>query len=153
MDKDLIIDTIVNRSDRVDIVCKLLDVISKGSYSDGKQFIDKISKISSNIVESLQRSSLEYLEAANWAVTQQAFESSYKSARFCTMLPVCKVCFPNGNADHCSEAQRKYFNEFTSLLMDKTIFNIKKDGTWLDSYNYRDYVNLVLSNLKKGDEH
>lgn len=65
LESNMKINTILNSSDRVQIVAKLLDKISKDSYTDGCQFINQLSTISNNRIHNLQCIAQSYAEAAN----------------------------------------------------------------------------------------
>lgn len=145
MNSEELISLIVNHPDSIDITCQLLDVLSKRSYKAGQQFLDHIGKISSNMISNVLENSCKYKEAADWAIIQQSLTAD-KRTRLYTMLPICQVCFPDGNADKCCEAQKRYFKEFVNLLKDRKLFDMSKDKEWADSYGYTEYIQKVIQN-------
>lgn len=95
------------------------------------------------MLEQTQKKANDYSEAAHWLVVQREMEPDRTGMFFATMLPVCKVMFPNGNADGRSEAEKRYFQQFLDAFSDKKQFSWKRDRTWADLHNYTDYLQLV----------
>lgn len=148
-----LVQEILNREDCGRIIVDLIKEETKRSVQSAITLIDLIPSIGANLVTNLESQKLKALEAANWAILQQSFNKEDKSARFSSMAPVCKVCFPSGTCERGSYAHKKYFNEFVELLSDRKIFDLSKasDVSWAKNYDYLEYFELVLSKRKEKD--
>lgn len=50
--------------------------------------------------------------------------------KFCTLFYTCKAHFPSANADKDSIAGKAFFDEFVSVLKDKTAFDYTSADEW-----------------------
>ena len=120
----------------------MAEYAKKGS-ANARFLLSRIGDISGAMIAQKEKQIAEYSSAAHWLIAQREVGPYPSGIFFATMLPVCKVMFPNGNADGHNEAEKRYFQKFLEMFHDPKQFSWKDDKDWAIQNGYFEYLQLV----------
>lgn len=143
-----LLDEIVEWNDAEEAVRYLIESFAGKGYSNALHILGLIQDVGQVVVKKATERENDFHQAAWWLIAQREMKPDSSGILFSTMLPVCKAMFPNGNADRCSEVQKRYFQKFVDMLRDKKQFSWDRDKTWADTNGYTEYIRNVERQLR-----
>lgn len=148
----LAIKSLLSTCNPEEVVRTVITEYTKNSVENCQFLLKIIPEIADHSIHLLNREVLRKSEAISMVIFENAIDyKGNEEIYFASMIPVCLTHFPEGNAERCSEAERRYFNLFCKLFKNKKAFSWKRDKDWADSYGYTDYLQLVEKQMN-GEE-
>lgn len=144
-----ILEEILNWNDVDEAIDYLMAEYAKKGAANALHLLSRIGDIASVQVAQSEKRVVEYSQAAHWLMAQRELKPDKSGTFFATLLPVCKIMFPNGNADGYCEAEQRYFRQFLEAFSDKNQFRWDRDRTWADMYGYTEYLQLIERKMNK----
>lgn len=141
------IETLINSEQSEEIVKYIMERFANESVRNARSLLEYSNHLLDMIIEKENSRKNELAHALKMMMLQCSFDKipgGYDlGVKFSVMLPVCKTLFPNGREDCRSAADKKYFDEFVSLLHDDKVFSWDKDSVWAESNKYSDYIKVI----------
>ncbi len=130
----------------------LIKQYSELSVHHARALLTVIPKVADEALERVGRVATDNAQAAHWLMCQREMKPDNSGMFFASMLPVCKVMFPNGKPKSGNKAEMGYWNLFVEQFQNPKVFSWKKDRAWADQYGYTEYLELVENQLKEEAE-
>lgn len=143
-------DGLVESENAWEIMERMIRRYAKKDLESAQHLISLIPDVAESALDIVGKRSGDNYRAAHWLLMQRKMEPDKEGYFFASMLPVCMVLFPNGNAKGGNEAEKEYFDLFLEQFRNPKVFNWKDDGDWAKSYGYDKYLRLVEEELRKG---
>lgn len=145
-----LLDEILKWDDVEEAIDYLMSEYGKKDVYNVMHLIGQIGDLASTALEQKQKIANKYAEAAHWLMAQREMEPDKSGQFFASMLPVCQIMFPNGNAEGHTKTEKRYFQMFLDAFSDKKQFSWERDRVWADHFNYTAYLQLVERQMGGG---
>lgn len=119
------------------------------SVQNARLLLEVIPKIADAAIRIMAKDAADKALAAFWLMGQRKMEPDESGTYFASMVPVCKVLFPNGSYDGSCVAEAEYWELFIKQFQNPKVFSWSKDAGWAENYGYTDYLKLVEENLRE----
>lgn len=134
---------IITSKNASEFISVLIKQYSMMSVENAQELISLNSEIAKSIITLNAKQIKETNEGLFWLMAQREMTDKDVAAFFSSMVPVCKIYFPNGKCVSGNQAEEKYFSKFLRLFKDKKVFSWEKDLGWAENYGYDEYLRLV----------
>lgn len=99
------------------------------------ELLNYIPKLAENQLQIKQQRLIQYSSATDMLIVDRhihppKYSKDEARTKFCILFYTCKAHFPLANADRDSIAGREFFNEFVSMLKERTEFDYTSEDDW-----------------------
>lgn len=142
----MLLDSILNWENFEEAIQYLIFEASKQRPDICPVLLGLIPQIAANRLKRAETEQRKKEQALHLAVCSEQMDTADPSY-FAAITPICMEVFPDGTADKHCEAEKRYFENFKLMLMDKKYFDFKRDASWAHQYGYEDYLLLVRKKI------